>query len=197
MPFSRTPLPYAPGALTPVFSATTVNGLYNGPHQTFVNNGNATLGALQTARNTNNYANIATLQDDLSEYASGTALFNVFWNSMGPAPQPGPSGTLLARINMDFGSLAKLQDQLTAAANAVVGDGFAMLVWGRDAQQLLVATTTGVDQLGQWGSDPIMAIDLFANAWTPNYPANRAAYVTAWWSVVDWNRVQVNYNNVL
>lgn len=192
MPFSRTALPYPAGDLTPVYSAATVNGLYDGPHKDFVDNANTALTGLQTARDTGNYSNIANLQIDLSKNGSGSVLFNVFWNSMGKDPAPTPPPALAAQIDTDFGTLTKLKAQIEAAGNAVAGDGFLVLVWNGQANQLLVATTPKVAELGQWGGEPIMAIDLYANAWSPNY-ATRAAYLSAWWQVCDWAKVQTAY----
>lgn len=193
MAFSRTPLPYAPGDLTPVYSSATVDSLYDGPHKGFVDNANTALGGLQTARDTGDYSNIASLQQDLSTNGSGSVLFNVFWNSMGKNPAPNPPPALAAQIDTDFGSLAKLKAQFEAASNAVAGDGFAMMVWNGQAGQLLVVTTPQVAELGQWGGEPIMALDLYSNAWSPNYPGNRPAYVSAWWQVCDWVRIEAAY----
>ncbi len=194
MAFSRITLPYSSGALTPVYSAATVNGLYNGAHQGFVDQANNALGDLATARTNNNYTGIGGWQVNLSQGASGATLYNAFWDCMGPSGPANPSGTLLTQINADFGSVAKMKDQLNAAANAVGGDGFAFVAWSRSGQQLVTVTTPKVAEIGQWGAEPIIVINLYNDAWSPNY-STRSAYITAWWGVVDWNRVQAAFNN--
>jgi Fe-Mn family superoxide dismutase len=72
------------------------------------------------------------------------------------------------------------------------GSGWAWL-YVDSAGQLAVTSTPNQDTPLMDGNAPILGLDVWEHAYYLNYQNRRAAYIAAWWNVVNWDAVAENY----
>jgi Fe-Mn family superoxide dismutase len=182
------PLPYAYDALEPHIDEQTMRLHHDKHHLSYVNGLNTALEKLAAAREAGDYALVKHWSREAAFHGSGHLLHSIFWPNMAP-PGSGPAepeGDLAAQIAKDFGSFEAFKAHFSAAAGAVEGSGWALLVWEPNAGQLEVLTAEKHQNLTQWGVVPLLVLDVWEHAYYLKYQNNRAAYVTAWWNVVNW-----------
>jgi len=199
-------LPYAYDALEPYIDAPTMKFHHDKHHNTYLTNINkATEGKPQV--------NIVDLQTNALEANpirnSGGGHYNhaFFWDEMeahDKAKNTAPSTALAAAISKSFGDLDAMKEKWAAAAapGAVFGSGWVWLVLAANDELHIVGTPNqdnplmkGVLKDGV--AFPILGLDVWEHAYYLNYQNRRPDYVTAWWNVVNWDKVNENYEYVL
>lgn len=183
------PLPYAYNALEPHIDEQTMRLHHDKHHLAYVNGLNNALDKLEAARGAGDFALVKHWSREAAFHGSGHFLHTFFWSNMAPAGKGGggqPSGDLGDQITKDFGSFASFKAQFTAAANAVEGSGWALLVWEPLSGQLEILQSEKHQNLTQWGVRPLLVLDVWEHAYYLKYQNNRGAYVEAWWNVVNW-----------
>lgn len=186
------PLPYDYDALEPYIDEQTMRLHHDKHHLGYVNGLNSALEKLEAARNSGDFAAVKHLSREAAFHGSGHLLHAVFWPNMAPAGKGGggePTGALAEQINKDFGSFEKFKAHFGAAAKAVEGSGWALLVWEPNAGQLEVLTAEKHQNLTQWGVVPLLVIDVWEHAYYLKYQNNRGAYVDNFWNIVNWSDV--------
>jgi Fe-Mn family superoxide dismutase len=186
------PLPYAYDALEPHIDEQTMHLHHDKHHLGYVNGLNKAEDELAKARDEGNFSLIKHWEREAAFHGSGHFLHSIFWPNMAPAGNGGggqPGGDLANQINQDFGSFDKFKAQFSAAANAVEGSGWALLVWEPEGRHLSVLTAEKHQNLTQWGVAPLLVLDVWEHAYYLKYQNQRAAYVEAFWNVVNWSDV--------
>jgi len=188
-------LPYAYEALEPVIDVGTVTLHHDKHHNTYVAGFNVTLKKIVEAREKGDYAAIKALDKDLAFHGSGVVLHNLYWDNLCPRAEckEPTSGAFLEQVKADFGDLAKLKAEMGAAAKAVEGSGWAVLVWDHASGQLLVLQAENHQKLTIWGVVPLLVLDVWEHAYYLKYQNNRAAYVDALWGIVNWTTVEKRF----
>jgi superoxide dismutase, Fe-Mn family len=187
--FILNPLPYAYDALEPVISKQIMELHHDKHHLAYVNGANAALEKLEKSRKGEMEINSREVMRDLSFNANGAVLHEIFWKIMRkPNKDNEAGGILLSQINKDFESFGAFQKEFTAAANSVEGSGWAVL-W-KTPEGLLVGQLEKHNLLGINGAIPILVLDVWEHAYYLQYWNNRAAYIEAWWQIVNWDAVE-------
>ena len=183
------PLPYAYNALEPHIDEQTVH-LHHDLHQkAYVDGLNAAEKKLADARAASDFALVKHWSRELAFHGSGAFMHEFYWANMAPAGKGGggePTGDLAEQIKQDFGSFEVFKKQYGAAAVAVEGSGWAVLGWQPQGKQLVILQSEKHQQLTQWGVVPLLVCDVWEHAYYLKYQNKRAAYVEAWWNVVNW-----------
>ena len=200
------PLPYGYDALEPHVDARTMEIHHTKHHQAYVNNANAALEGLDELQGLSPEELIANLdrvpQDKrgaLRNNAGGHVNHALFWQVMGPGSSGQPSGELAQAIERDFGSLDAFKQKFAQAATTRFGSGWAWLVV-RDGKLDVVSTANQDNPLmgeavsGASGT-PILGLDVWEHAYYLNYQNRRPDYITAWWNVVNWDKVAELYTS--
>ena len=104
-----------------------------------------------------------------------------------------PEGKLLAQIQRDFGSYEAFEAQFKAAAGAVEGSGWAILVRNDMAKKLEILTAEKHQNLTQWTVTPILALDVWEHAYYLKYQNRRPEYVEGFLKVVNWKDVAARF----
>ena len=193
MRYELPPLPYAYNALEPHIDEQTMKLHHDLHHKSYVDGLNKALDQLQAARESGDFGLVKHWEREAAFHGSGHFLHSIFWNNMGPQKGGEPRGDLRSQIEKDFGSFEAFKKQFSAAAGAVEGSGWAMLVWEPNAGQLEVLTAEKHQNLTQWGVRPLLVLDVWEHAYYLKYQNKRPAYVEAWWNVVNWEDVSARF----
>jgi Fe-Mn family superoxide dismutase len=122
----------------------------------------------------------------------GYANHKLLWATMAPNAGGQPSGDLAAAIGSGLGGFDAFKETFSKAAMTRFGSGWAWL-YVDGAGQVAVTSTPNQDTPLMQGNTPILGLDVWEHAYYLNYQNRRAAYVAAWWNVVDWDAVAQNY----
>jgi Fe-Mn family superoxide dismutase len=98
-----------------------------------------------------------------------------------------PTGALANAIQTDLGGLDKFKADFGAAAASRFGSGWAWL--SVDKGKLVVESTPNQDTPLSEGRTPILGLDVWEHAYYLHYQNRRPDYITAFWSVVNWDEV--------
>jgi Fe-Mn family superoxide dismutase len=195
--FTLAPLPYAYDALEPFIDKQTMELHHDKHHQGYVTNLNK---ALQTTK----HPAVTSLEDifknmtafDTAVRNNGGGHYNhtLFWSLMKEnkeAKPNNPDGKVADAINASFGSLDEFKKQFADAGAKRFGSGWAWLVV--ENKKLKITSTPNQDNtlmsISEVKGTPILALDVWEHAYYLKYQNKRADYITAWWNVVNWTKV--------
>jgi Fe-Mn family superoxide dismutase len=198
-PFQLPDLGYAFNALEPHIDARTMEIHHDKHHAGYTNNLNK---ALEGHADLHGRAAEDLLRGiDTIPQAIRTAVRNngggyvnhgLFWDVMTPGGASGPSGDLAGAIEGAFGSFDDFRAKLQGAAAGQFGSGWGWLCVGPDGGLSVMATANQDSPLMQ-GLTPILGVDVWEHAYYLHYQNRRADYLSAWWNVVNWDKVAARY----
>ena len=194
MPHELPPLPYDYNALEPHYDEATVKLHHDIHHAGYVTGLNAAEAKMKAARDSGDFAAVKAIARELAFHGSGHLLHSIFWTNLSPKGGGEPKGALADQINKDFGSFATFQKEMSAAAGAVEGSGWALLCWDKVNGQLVVLQTEKHQNLAQWGVTPLFVIDVWEHAYYLKYQNKRPAFVAALWNIVNWDDIQKRFD---
>ncbi len=201
MKYELPKLPYAFDALEPFFDARTMEIHYTKHHQGYTNNLNAAL---------EKHADLSTpleiLLADLSSVPSdirtavqnnGGGYFNhaFFWPLLKVNNGQLPQGKLLEAINTNFGSFESFKDAFGTAAKTRFGSGWAWLIVTPEKTLKVLSTANQDTPLAE--GTPILGLDVWEHAYYLNYQNRRPDYVSAFFSIINWDMVAKLYKAAL
>ncbi len=189
MAYQLPELPYAYNALEPYYDEATVKLHHDAHHKAYVDGLNNAEGKLAEAREKGDFALIKHWERELAFHGSGHLLHSLFWQNMCPGGKGSAQGTFAERLTKDFGSFDKFKKQFSAAAVAVEGSGWALLVWNPTFAKLEILQAEKHQNLTQWGVIPLLTVDVWEHAYYLKYQNKRAGWVEAWWNLVNWEDV--------
>lgn len=189
MPHVLPELPYAYNALEPYYDEQTVRLHHDAHHKAYVDGLNNAEAKLAEAREKGDFALIKHWERELAFHGSGHILHTMFWENMKPNGGGAPTGAIADRINTDFGNFDIFKKQFSAAAVAVEGSGWAVLSWNPAFGKLEILQAEKHQNLTQWGVVPLLTVDVWEHAYYLKYQNKRAAFVEAWWNLVNWDDV--------
>jgi len=184
------------GELEPVISSEIMTLHYTKHHQAYVTNGNIALEKLAEAQHKNDTAAIIALQGAIRFNCGGHLNHSIFWKNLCSPKKGGghlEKGELRTKIETQFGSLEKLQTQMSAATVGVQGSGWGWLGYDKASDRLVVTSTPNQDPLQpSTGLVPLLGIDVWEHAYYLQYKNVRPDYVKEIWKVVNWADVENN-----
>lgn len=193
-------LPYAYEALEPHIDAQTMRLHHSIHHQSYVNGLNNALQKLEDARTSGDFSLVKHWSRELAFHGAGHLLHVIFWNTMAPATEGDNSPNdeaLLAAINESFGSFDAFKKHFVAASSAVEGSGWGILAYEPIGNRLVILQAEKHQDLTQWTSVPLLALDVWEHAYYLKYQNRRAEYVNNWFKVINWTAVADNLKAVL
>ncbi|MCL9676998.1 superoxide dismutase [Acinetobacter sp. ACZLY 512] len=198
--FKQAPLPYATNALQPAIDQQTMELHYGKHHKAYVDNLNAQIKTYPEL----DKMDPVQLQKQISKYNTavrnnGGGHFNhtFFWESLAPANKTGQSSAALTKqITQDFGSMDAFKQKFNEAATGRFGSGWAWLIVTPEGK-LAITSTPNQDNplmdLAETKGQPLLGLDVWEHAYYLKYQNRRADYIKAFWSVVNWNKVNERY----
>ena len=194
MAHSLPDLPYAFDALEPHIDARTMEIHHGKHHNAYVTKLNDALKSqpdwaaksiedlLRGARGIPDSVRQAIINN-----GGGHANHSLFWQIMGSNKGGEPTGELAGAIDSAFGGFAAFKEKFTTAATTRFGSGWAWLAVREG--KLEVFSTANQDSPYMDGLTPILGLDVWEHAYYLNYQNRRPDYVSAFWNVVDWDKV--------
>jgi superoxide dismutase, Fe-Mn family len=190
MAISLPDLPYAKDALAPYLSAETLEYHHDKHHAAYVNN-------LNNLVKDTSMADMAL--EEIIVAAEGGVFNNAaqvwnhtfYWSCMKPAGGGTPSGSLLAAIERDFGSLEAFKQEFSQAGVTQFGSGWAWLVL--EEGKLKITKTGNADLPMKHGQVALLTCDVWEHAYYIDYRNLRPKYIETFLdSLVDWDFVADN-----
>ena len=190
-------LPYAYDALEPYIDEETMHLHHDKHHNTYVTNVNAALAKHpEIGKNLEQLlADVESIPVDIRQAVinngGGHLNHSLFWELMTPE-ETAPSAELPADLEATFGSFDNFKTAFTTAATTRFGSGWAWLVVNKE-DKLEVMSTANQDTPISEGKTPILGIDVWEHAYYVKYRNVRPDYIKAFFSVINWNKVNELY----
>ena len=194
--FTLPNLDYQYDALEPHISKDIMELHHSKHHQAYVDKLNA---ALEKAPEFQNKTieeilqNLDALPEDIRTAVrnNGGGHYNhsLFWKWLSPDGGGEPQGKLAADLSDKYGSFSDFKEKFAAASVGVFGSGWAWLM-----PDLSIVSTPNQDNPISKGSPaPLLGLDVWEHAYYLDYKNKRPEYISAWWNVIDWEKVSENY----
>ena len=200
--FTLPKLPYAYNAMEPFIDAKTMEIHHTKHHQGYVNKLNET-----PSTNMDYMSNDEVKCTHIDKTTSAVIRNNLgghynhslFWTLLKPNTEGKvntPEGKILVAINDQFKTFDDLKKEFSEKASKIFGSGWCWLIKTQEGK-LKITTTPNQDnplmQLDGERGKPILALDVWEHAYYLKYQNKRADYVSGWWNLVNWNKVEELY----
>ncbi len=193
MPHELPALDYDYDALEPHIDGQTMRLHHDIHHAAYVKGLNTAEAKLAEARESKDFSLVKHWERELAFHGAGHFLHCIFWKNMTPNGGGKPEGKLLQAIEGNFGSYDSFVAQFKAAAGAVEGSGWALLVKNRMTGRLEILTSEKHQNLSQWVVEPLLIVDVWEHAYYLKYQNKRPDYVNAFFNVINWKDVQSRF----
>lgn len=182
-------LPYAYDSLEPFYDEATLRLHHDMHHKAYVDGLNNAESKLAEAIEKGDFTLIKHIERELAFHGSGHILHTMFWENMKPGGGGPADGAVAALIDRDFGSFDNFKKLFSASAAAVEGSGWAILACNPVFEKLVVLQAEKHQDLTQCGAVPLLIVDVWEHAYYLKYQNKRAAWIEAWWNLVNWDDV--------
>lgn len=137
---------------------------------------------------------LASLPEDIrsavKNNGGGFVNHSMFWQVMSPNGGM-PVGTLQEKMHAKWGNFDAFKEEFTKAALTVFGSGWAWLVVSNG--ELEIVSTSNQDNPLSVGKVPILCLDVWEHAYYLKYQNKRPDYVSAFFNVINWQKVNELY----
>jgi Fe-Mn family superoxide dismutase len=197
MTFKLTQLPYDRDALEPHISARTLDFHYGKHHKTYVEKLNqAVAGTKYEDMALEQVVRESFRKNDKPVYNNGSQAWNhtFFWDSMDPASDGTPAGSLAEKLDDQFGSLDGFRKQFKDSAVSKFGSGWTWLV--ADGNTLAIVSTSDADSPLTTDTTPLLTLDVWEHAYYLDYQNSRDRFVGAFLEhLINWDFAQDNLDS--
>jgi superoxide dismutase, Fe-Mn family len=180
-PIALPPLPFDQGALAPVISANTLSFHYGKHHKTYVDTLNKLIAGTEFAdMPLENIIRASARQPDHATIFNNAAQawnHTFYWNSLKPKGGGEPPSELKSLMQTSFGSVDQCKKELSKAAVAQFGSGWAWLI--QDGEKLRVVKTPDAKTPLTDAVKPLLTIDVWEHAYYLDYQNRRVDHVNA------------------
>jgi superoxide dismutase, Fe-Mn family len=205
VPYKQQPLPYAYGALEPAIDAMTMEIHYTKHAAAYAKN---LVEAVDAEKVDTSKVSLEELLASISKYstkmrnnAGGHYNHSLFWELMNsPGKTAEPSSALMNAIQKDFGSMDAMKTKFNDAAKGRFGSGWAWVILKKD-NKLDVISTPNQDNplmdISETKGLPLFGIDVWEHAYYLKYQNKRPDYISAWWTVINWDFINNRYSKIV
>ena len=192
MKFTQPRLPYAPDALAPVISQTTVEYHYGKHEKTYID-------TLNTLIEGTEYQEMQLeeiiLRSDGKLYNNAAQAWNhiFYFFLFSPDGLKEPDGLLRTRIEEQFGSVDEFKKKFEEAGATLFGSGWVWLSEDNNGQLVITQGGNASNPLTQ-GLRPLLTFDVWEHAYYLDYQNRRADYLHRLWDIVDWDVIGMRFS---
>lgn len=197
MSFELPKLNYAYEALEPKIDAKTMEIHHSKHHQTYVDNlNNAIKGTEMENLSIEEICKKHSDKPAVRNNGGGHYNHSLFWEILTPGGSNTPIGNV-AKALETFGGMEKFKTEFSEAAKTRFGSGWAWLCKMEDGS-LSICSTANQDNplmpMVDCNGTPILGLDVWEHAYYLNYQNRRPDYITAFFDVINWDKVEELYN---
>ena len=200
MAFELPKLSYAFNALEPHIDARTMEIHHGKHHQAYVTNLNNAIANTDAEK-----LSIEEICRNISKYPvavrnNGGGHYNhsLFWEIMSPNGGGKPSNEIGKAIESELGGFDKFKADFIQAGATRFGSGWAWLCVKSDGK-LCVCSSPNQDNplmdISECKGTPVLGMDVWEHAYYLNYQNRRPDYMTAFFNVINWDKVNELYLN--
>lgn len=197
MSFELPKLSYSYEALEPVVDAKTMEIHHSKHHQAYVDNlNNAIAGTDLEGKSIEEVCKTGSGIPAVRNNGGGHFNHTLFWEILTPGGSAEPVGNVKAAIE-NYGGIEKFQEDFATAAKTRFGSGWAWLCKKADGSVEVCSTANQDNPLMPevgCGGTPILGLDVWEHAYYLNYQNRRPDYVSAFFQVINWDKVEELYN---
>ena len=196
MAFELPKLPYEADALEPHIDKETMEIHHDKHHNTYVTKLNSAVEGtdLESKSIEEIIANLDSVPENIQtavrNNGGGHLNHSLFWEFLTPNSEE--KGTVVDKIKEQWGSLDEFKKEFVDKAAGRFGSGWAWLVVNNG--KLEIVTTPNQDNPLTEGKTPILCIDVWEHAYYLKYQNKRPDYISAFWNVINWEKVDELYN---
>ena len=190
-------LPYDYADLQPYMSKEQLTIHHDKHHQAYVNGANAILQRLDKARKEGTDLDVKSTLKELSFNIGGNLLHSLFWNNLAPPKKAGgkPTVALGEAIDKEFGNFDRFRKEFSQAASSVEGSGWAALTICKQTKRPMIMQIEKHNTNVYPGFHILMVLDVFEHAYYVDYKNDRAKYIEAFWSIVNWSKANERFED--
>ena len=197
MAFELPKLAYSYDALEPTIDARTMEIHHSKHHQAYVDNLNTAIaGTDLEGKSLEEIQKIGTDKPAVRNNGGGHFNHSLFWELLTPGGSKEPVGNVKAEIEK-IGGFEKFKEDFSNAAKTRFGSGWAWLVKNSDGT-VVVSSTPNQDNplmpVADVQGTPILGLDVWEHAYYLKYQNRRPDYVSAFFDVINWDKVEELYN---
>ncbi len=189
--YSLPKLPYGYKDLEPYISEEQLTIHHQKHHAAYIKGANAIFEKMEKARKEGVDLDMKATLKELSFHIGGHVLHSLFWQNLAPVDKGGrePQGKLAEVINEEFGDFERLKREFTQATASIEGSGWAALTLDKKTGR------PGIRQIEKHNLNMypnfklLMVIDFWEHAYYIDYKNEKAKFIDAFWSVVNWQEV--------
>ncbi|HWD39349.1 MAG TPA: Fe-Mn family superoxide dismutase [Fimbriimonas sp.] len=130
------------------------------------------------------YSQTRALKVNYAFALGGYKNHNVYFGGLG-GDGGAASGDVATLINEAYGSFEKWAADFKITG--ISSRGWAYLGYDREEQRVFNYAGDSQDTFPQWGTELILALDVYEHAYFLDYQTARAKYIDAWFANVDWD----------
>lgn len=196
--FTLPQLKYGYDALEPYIDVTTMEIHHTKHHQAYIDKLNKAVAGTEWEGKAIEeiLANVSKLERIVRNNAGGHWNHSFFWEILSPKGGS-PEGELLEKINASFGSFDEFKKKFEESATTLFGSGWVWLIV-QDGNLKIIQTPLQdnplMDDAKEKGT-PILGLDVWEHAYYLKYQNKRPEYISAFWNVVNWEKVSENYGS--
>lgn len=192
-------LPYSYDALEPFIDAKTMEIHHTKHHQAYIDKLNEALAKHpeidKPVEELLKY--IDSVPEDIRiavrNHGGGHLNHSLFWEIL--AKDVSAGGEVVDAIIREFGSLNEFKKKFGETALGRFGSGWAWLVLNKG--KLEIYSTANQDSPLMDGKMPLLGLDVWEHAYYLKYKNKRADYISAFWNIVNWKKVDEIYYSAI
>ena len=196
MAFQLPDLPYAYDALEPHIDARTMEIHHGKHHAGYTKKLNAAIEGTRIDGLSIESLLASPVNGAIRNNGGGYYNHRLFWEIMSPQGGGQPTGALAAAIDQAFGSFEGFKDAFSKAAATRFGSGWAWLIKKADGSLAVTSTPNQdnplMDVADEQGT-PLLGLDVWEHAYYLNYQNRRPDYISAFFNVINWDKVASLY----
>jgi Fe-Mn family superoxide dismutase len=172
------PLPWAPDALDPVISKTTIDTHYGKHHKAYVDKTKSLIEGTRAAE-----FNLEEIITEAARNSTQRTLFNNaaqiwnhnrYWESLSPKGGK-PSDELAAKLQSDLGGLEKFNEEIVKKGVGHFASGWVWLVLNKG--KLAIVDTHDADNALVHGHEALLVLDVWEHAYYVDYKNERERHL--------------------